>query len=94
MTRSLPMPNSSTDTAATDFYAPSVAQFGALNRLTSDQDAQFESFLFKALTNFTTSYHPEENGQVECLYRDLKSAIKAYAINSWVMVLPTILMSF
>ncbi len=43
--------------------------------------------------SFTTAYHPQSNGIVERLHRDLKSAIKARASDSWVADLPWILLS-
>lgn len=52
--------------------------------------SRFESQLFKHLNEQlgsnhlrTTAYHPEANGMVERMYRQLKAAIKCYDTANW-----------
>ena len=61
-----------------------VSRFGVPSTVTSDRGRQFESNLWKALTQLlgtkhvrTTSYHPIANGLVERFHRHPKSALKA-----------------
>jgi cleavage and polyadenylation specificity factor subunit 1 len=69
-------------------------------RVTTDQGTQFESKLFNELSKLlgthhirTTPYHPQSNGMVERLHRQLKAAIKARG-NSvhWFHELPFVLL--
>ncbi|GBM66182.1 hypothetical protein AVEN_68306-1 [Araneus ventricosus] len=71
------------ETVAFKFYANWIARFGVPERLTSDQDRQFESRLFLEFARLlgvkvvhATPYHPQANGSVERLHRQLKSAIR------------------
>jgi hypothetical protein len=76
-----------------------VSRFGAPARITTDQGRQFESELVKRLAarlgthkNRTTAFHPQTNGKVERWHRTLKAAIKAYATQNWVEILPLIML--
>ena len=61
-----------------------IARFGAPTSITHDRGRQFESVLFKTLTDLlgsnsvrTTAYHPQSNGLVERFHRQLKASFKA-----------------
>ncbi|GBN27705.1 hypothetical protein AVEN_13897-1 [Araneus ventricosus] len=80
------------ETAAFEFYANWIARFGVLERLTFDQGRRFESQLFREFARLlgvkvvhTTPYHPQANGSVERLHRQLKSAIRAHATERWTL---------
>ncbi|GBN38103.1 hypothetical protein AVEN_260442-1 [Araneus ventricosus] len=73
------------ETVALEFYANWIARFGVPERLTSDQGRQFESRLFRDFARLlgvkvvhATPYHPQANGSVERLHRQLKSAVWAH----------------
>ena len=72
----IPIPDMTAETIARTFVARWVAVFGAPTTITTDRGRQFESALFRELTNLlgtnrirTTSYHPASNGLVERLHR-------------------------
>lgn len=94
----VPLENMEAETVARALYSTWITRFGTPLRITTDQGRQFESDLFRQLTNFlgtnrlrTTSYHPSSNGLVERLHRQLKAAIRCHATERWTEVLPTIL---
>ncbi|XP_026331968.1 uncharacterized protein LOC113239259 [Hyposmocoma kahamanoa] len=75
-----------------------IARFGAPSIVTTDQERQFESVLFRRLMDFcgakrirTTSYHPCANGMVERLHRQLKAALMCHA-DTWTRALPLVLL--
>lgn len=68
----VPIKEITADTVATAFYANWIARFGSPRTLTTDQGSQFETALFKALTNLigaqrtrSSPYHPAANGIIE-----------------------------
>ena len=76
-----------------------IARFGCPQTITTDQGRQFESHLFKNLTQMcriqhirTTPYHPAANGLIERFHRTLKAAIMCQADISWTEALPIILL--
>ncbi|MBX9657126.1 MAG: DDE-type integrase/transposase/recombinase [Nitrospiraceae bacterium] len=77
-----------------------VAGFGVPAAVTSDQGRQFTSALWghacRALGiqhNTTTAYHPQSNGMVERVHRQLKEALKArLATADWPQHLPWVLL--
>jgi len=71
-----------------------VVHFGAFKTITTDQDTQFESQLFKALGNLlgcertrATAYHPIANGIIERWHRLLKAAIRCQELRNWLQAL-------
>ena len=95
----IPIINQEATTVARAFYENWICRFGAPKRVTSDQGRQFESYLFKALNAIsgttrlrTTAYHPQANGMVERLHRQLKAAIMCHRDASWTKRLSTILL--
>ncbi|XP_029164215.1 protein NYNRIN-like [Nylanderia fulva] len=87
------------ETVARAFYEGWICRFGAPVRVTTDQGRQFESHLFRRLSEMTgvqhlrtTAYHPQANGMVERLHRQLKAAIKCRQNDRWTEALPTVLL--
>ena len=76
-----------------------IARFGVPTELTTDRGSQFESALWAELSALlgcsrrrTTAYHPQSNGLVERLHRQLKSALRAAAPARWTDALPLVLL--
>lgn len=76
--------DTSTRTIAEVFVENYVSRFGCPKEITTDRGCQFESRLFAEITRLlgsnhmrTTAYHPQANGMVERLHRQLKAAFKA-----------------
>ena len=95
----IPLSDITADTVARNFITHWIARFGAPSTITTDRGRQFESHLFRALTDLlsttrirTTSYHPASNGLVERLHRQLKAAIKTHNNLRWTEVLPLVLL--
>ncbi|CAK9814075.1 Transposon Ty3-G Gag-Pol polyprotein [Anthophora plagiata] len=95
----IPIVDMEASTVATAFLATWIARFGVPLRITSDQGRQFESQLFDSLCKLlgikhlrTTAYHPQANGLVERLHRQLKAAIKCHDNSNWIDILPIVLL--
>ncbi|XP_064474134.1 uncharacterized protein LOC135388479 [Ornithodoros turicata] len=94
------MADATAETVANTFVASWVSRFGVPSQVTTDRGPQFESRLFKGLTDIlgttrvrTTSYHPASNGLVERLHRHLKAALVAHEDRAhWVHHLPLVLL--
>lgn len=97
-----PIPEMTATTIAKTFVEQYISRFGTPLELTTDQGSQFESKLFSELTSIlgthrirTTAYHPQANGMVERLHRQLKSSLRARCNTiHWSNELPIILMGF
>lgn len=94
----VPLKEMTADTITTVFYTNWIARFGTPRTITTDQGSQFESALFKALTELlgakhihTTPYHPASNGMVERWHRSLKAALMCHS-TPWLDILPTVLL--
>ena len=90
------MTDATAKSCAAAFLSGWIPRFGVPVTITTDQGAQFESQLWKALMhllgkkrNRTTAYHPQANGLVERFHRHLKSSLKARLTSgNWVEELP------
>lgn len=81
------------------FVAGWIARFGVPTQITTDRGSQFESALWAELSAIlgcerrrTTSYHPQCNGLVERVHRQLKSALRASGRTTWTDALPLVLL--
>ena len=96
----LPLSNSLTSTCASALLLHWVARFGVPDQITSDQGPQFTSSLWQELHKLmgttpkhTTAYHPQANGMVERLHRQLKASLMARTTDAnWVDHLPFVLL--
>lgn len=96
----IPIENQQADTVASAFISQWVARFGVPDVLTTDRGSNFESNLFRALSERlgvtkirTTSFHPQANGMVERWHRVLKSALMSVDPIHWSEALPMVLLS-
>ena len=69
-----------------------IARFGIPNDIISDRGAQFTSCLWTELVRSlgvtmhqTTAYHPQANGMIERLHRQLKNSLKARTDDQYLM---------
>ncbi|GFT99397.1 transposon Tf2-11 polyprotein [Trichonephila clavipes] len=76
-----------------------ISRFGCPAIITTDQGTNFESSLFRELSNLLgtnrircCAYHPKAKGLVERLHRHLKSAIKAHENSKWSEIIPIVLL--
>ena len=97
----IPLPNSNTSTVAHAMALHWLSVFGLPEFITTDRGPQFTSALYRewSLTlgvtlRPTTSYHPQSNGLIERLHRQLKASIVARsASTNWSKHIPWILLS-
>lgn len=95
----IPVKDIIADTIISAFFDGWIARFGAPKTITTNQGTQFESLLFKALTNLigsqrtrTSAYHPASNGMIERWHRSLKTAIRCHESKNWLEALPVVLL--
>ena len=77
-----------------------VARFGVPGDITTDRGRQFTSHLWQGLNQLlgiasstTTAYHPQSNGLVERMHRQLKAALKARLTDAcWMKELPMVML--
>lgn len=94
-----PIPDKAAETVAKALFAGWISRYGCPSTITTDQGKEFESSFFKSLCKLTgterirtTAFHPQANGLVERLHRQLKAAIKAHENSKWTETLPVILL--
>ena len=96
----IPLPDAHASTCASALLHHWVARFGVPGDIVSYRGRQFTSNLWSELnkllgidTNTTTAYHPQANGMVERLHRQLKAALKARTTGpDWFDQLPMVLL--
>lgn len=96
----IPIPDAQASTCATALLNHWIARFGVPTDITSDRGPQFTSVLWSECNKLlgivhhtTTAYHPQANGMVERLHRQLKAALKARTSGSnWMAELPIVLL--
>ena len=96
----IPLSNAKSETIAKALIRHWISRYGVPDDITSDRGPQFTSELWRTLNNMlgisaitTTAYHPQANGMVECLHRQLKAALKARAVGpQWMDDLPLVLL--
>lgn len=97
-TEAIPLETITAKSIAHAFIKGWISRFGVPLFVCSDRGAQFESELFKEMSNLigfhrirTTSYHPQSNGIIERFHRTLKAAIIARK-QEWLASLPIVLL--
>jgi transposase InsO family protein len=95
----IPLSDLTAETVAAALVTGWIARFGTPLRITTDRGRQFESHLFRALSNITgmthlrtTAYHPQANGMVERFHRQLKAALRCHGDDSWTEALPWVML--
>ncbi|CAK1595671.1 unnamed protein product [Parnassius mnemosyne] len=95
----IPLPDITAETVAKALLSGWISRFGCPTDIVSNRGRQFESVLFKRLSDIagfrhrrTTAYHPACNGLLERFHRQLKAAIICHASENWVDCLPLVLL--
>jgi len=95
----VPLSNITAETIATAFWTHWISRFCSPKSITTDHGTQFESAVFKHLSNqvgskhiHTTAYHPQSNGLIERWYRSFKSSLMCNRGTRWQELLPTVLL--
>ncbi|XP_034935132.1 uncharacterized protein [Chelonus insularis] len=89
--------NITASTVATALFTHWISQFGTPLTITTNQDPQFESTLFRTLTNFvganrtrSSPYYPASNGLIECWHCTLKAGLMCKPDIPWTSLLPSV----
>ncbi len=90
----------SAETCIKAFMYHWIARFDVPETVTSDRGSQFSSFAWSSFCDWlgvrhamTTAYHPQANGMVERVHRQLKDSLRARgASTDWPLHLPWVLL--
>ena len=96
----IPLKDVSAATCCSAFLRGWLARYGLPDTIITDRGAQFTSTLWKDLmsrlgihSSTTTAYHPQANGLVERMHRQLKGSLRASLDdNAWMEALPLVLL--
>lgn len=95
----IPLADITAETVAKALLHGWISRFGCPSDIVTDRGRQFESALFKHLSDLvgfqhrrTTAYHPACNGLVERFHRQLKTAITCHGNSNWMESLPLVLL--
>jgi hypothetical protein len=96
----VPVKNIEASTCVEHFVSGWVARFGVPDSVTSDRGSQFTSALWAGMCKklgirhvLTTAFHPQSNGMVERVHRQIKDALRARAAGvEWHSHLPWVLL--
>ena len=96
----IPMADISAETCVKSLLHGWIARFGVPGDVVADRGAQFTSSLWRRLheqfgiqCNNTTAYHPQANGMIERVHRQLKAALMARQDQTdWMTHLPLVLL--
>ena len=97
----IPLPNASAQSVVSGLWSGWFSRYGLPSRISTDRGGQFfKCHSFKKVMKdlgivhiMTTSYHPQCNGMIERLHRQLKASLKCREIpNDWVDNLPIIML--
>lgn len=96
----IPIPDATAATCSRALIRHWITRFGVPADITSDRGPQFTSQLWTNLNKLlgisastTTAYHPQANGLVERMHRQLKAALKARLTgHNWMDELPLVLL--
>src|ERR1700733_10944773 len=86
--------------ATADLYLDQVyKRFGLPDKIISDHDPRFASQLYQKIGRLlgvklamSTAYHPQTDGETECMNQELETYLRIYCLNhpeSWKQLLPT-----
>lgn len=96
----IPMKDMTAEECAKSFVRHWISRFGVPGDITSDRGRQFTSRLWQDLTQLlgisaqtTTAYHPQANGLIERLHRQLKAALECRLRGTnWMNELPMVML--
>jgi Integrase core domain/Integrase zinc binding domain len=96
----VPLSSITAEACADAFVSGWIARFGVPAVVTTDRGTQFSSATWACLARtlgfqhvMTSAYHPQSNGMVEQLHRQLKGALRARVCGaSWLEHLPWVMM--
>ena len=97
----IPLRNASAESVLSGLWEGWFGRYGIPSRLSTDRGGQFyKCYVFKKamkdlgiLQQMTTSYHPQSNGMVERLHRQLKASLKCQDMpGGWADNLPVVML--
>ena len=103
-TEAFPLPNKEAKIVAEKLVKEVISRFGAPERIHTDQGRNFESQLFKEMSNLfsiektrTKPYHPHSDGMVERMNRTIQDMLVKYVAEwqrDWDVHLPMVMMAY